>query len=486
MKIIRSTDMGGKTMSRINAIVLILTLGSALALGSPPRHPDELVIDPIEFKRMEVENVTLASGIPVYFFENHDLPLVRFSILFRMGTRYLPVDEFAASRLMQSAWRDGGTLELPPDSLDQVLVSKNIRISSFVGATSGGVNVSCVKEDLATALAHWRDVLLEPRFDGERLERAKGKRQTSLEQINNNPGRIVNWRYTWLVGGRDRADLYPESKAAIASVDAADLRRLHERFIHPENAIIGVSGDIEPDEAVEILDDLLAGWSGSAGFAPLVKPERTPRPEPGVYVLPGDYAQSQIRMGRNVSNLTMLDPELASARLQNFAFGYGRVYYRTRQEGLSYGCGVILSVGDESPSPRAIGGCPPEVTLQLLKVVQEDALHVQSEPLTTGEVETAKAFFIGRAIQQNERASSLVDQKLDDLINGRPADHFDRYFAALGAADSVSVNYCSTEFSHMNDSLVVVVVGDPAKFEAPLDSLGLGPVIELEPYVFGQ
>ena len=38
----------------------------------------------------------------------------------------------------------------------------------------------------------------------------------------------------------------------------------------------------------------------------------------------------------------------------------------------------------------------------------------------------------------------------------------------------------------MNDSLVVVVVGDPGKFEAPLDSLGLGPVVQLEPHTFGQ
>jgi zinc protease len=473
-------------MNRLCAVALLLMLCVVQVRGATPRHPDELEIAPIDFKRMDVQSETLANGIPVYIFENHDLPLVRVAIRFRMGTRYLPVERFAASKLMGAVWRDGGTRELPPDSLDQVLVERNISINGFVGDTSGGVSMSCVRDDLDAALAYWRDILLEPRFDAKRLERAKGKRQKSLEQINNDPGRIADWRFTWLVGGSDRREIYPESKAAIAAVDAKDLRDLHERFIHPLGALIGVSGDIEPDEAVALLNALLEGWSGSPGFRPPEKPERVPMPEPGVYVLPGDYAQSQIRMGRRVSNLTELDPELASARLQNFALGYGRVYYRTRQEGLSYGCGVLLSVGNEGSGLKALGSCRPEVTLQLLQTVREEVARCETEPLTAAEVEAAKAFFIGQAIKQNELASSLVNQKLNDLINGRPADHFDRYFAALGAADSVSVNRCAREFSHMNDSLVVVVVGDPDKFEAPLDSLGLGPVVQLEPHTFGQ
>ncbi len=472
--------------SRMLFILLPTMLLAGLSSAETPRHPEELSFEPIEFEMAEAERDTLSSGIPVFLYQDESLPLLSISIRFRMGLRYLPEESFAAARLLGSVWRDGGTESIAPDSLDERLAGKNIRISAWSEETSGGVSVSMVSEDLHEGLELWREVLLRPGFDEGRLERAKGKRVKFLQTINNSPGRIADRHFSYLVDGESYPGNYLESKAEIESVTADELRGLHRRFVHPRNALIGVSGDFQGDEILALLDEVLSGWEVDAGFSLPVRRDWTPRPEPGVYILPGEYAQSQIRVGRKVMDLDLQSADYAAATIQNYAVGFGRIFFHTRQEGLSYGCGLILDVGDEHSTLRTLGSCRPEVTVQLIEAVLEEARGGGTDPLSDEEIETSRNFLIGDVIQRNERARDIVSQSLHDLVNDRPADHLERYFETLKRADREGIQRCGRDYNHLADSLVVLVLGDPSKFETPLESLGLGPVRELEPIRFGE
>lgn len=472
-------------MNRILMLIVLTGMVGTL-LADTPRHPDELSFEAIHFEMAKAERDTLALGIPVYMFRDSSLPLLNVSIRFRMGKRYLPTESFSAMGLMGSVWRDGGTSKLSADELDERLVKKNIRISAWASGLSGGVSVNMVSEDLHEGLALWRDVLLQPGWQEDRLERAKAQRIKRFQDINNDPGRIVEKHFARLLSGSGHPANYLESQSGINAVEPKTLEELHARFVHPRNAIIGVSGDFDPEEILPLLDALLSDWQASEDFVLPEKQNWDPAPEPGVYLLPGDYAQSHIRMGRTVFDLDRDSPDYAAARIHNYAVGYGRVFFRTRQAGLSYGCGILLNVGNERSSLKTLGSTRPETTVELLQAVLEEVDPDGSKPLSDTEVETARNFLVGQVIQRNERPSSIVSQIMSDLINDRPEDHYESYFDHLLGAESKRVRRCGRDYNHMNDSLVVLVLGDPDKFSMPLDSLGLGPAQELEHIRFGE
>jgi zinc protease len=463
-------------------------LGGALeAAGAPtPRHPDELTLPPMQFNPIPAERVELACGVPAVLYENHDLPILNLTLQFRMGTRYLPAEEHTACALFGALWRDGGTRSLPPDSLDAILTALDANVTAWIGDRSGQVDVSLSSEDVERALPLWAEVALRPGFDADRLERARANRLRELQEINNDPGAIADRHLGWLLYGRDFPGVHLATRAEIEGVTVDQLRALHARFVRPENAIVGVSGDFDRRTMVKLLDRLFRDWPRVGPYlAPAPEPW-TPAPQPGVYLLRGDYAQSQVRVGRLVPDLTDDSPDRAAASILSFALGYERVFYRTREEGLSYGTYLMLGVDPERATLTGGGSGRGDATLPLLRAMFEECDRLATDPIAGPDLEAARVFMIGREVQGSATAASIVYRKVRDLLRGRPDDYREQYLQSLKSASAEDIDRLARRHVTVDDPWVVLVLGDPSTFGAPLDSLGLGPVREVEPVVFGE
>ncbi len=469
------------------AIVLLVwwtCLGAAGA--TTPRHPDELELGQIDYTFPHTDEAFLKSGIPVYLFENHDLPLLDVDIRLRMGTRFLPAEQFTACGLLGRLWRSGGTETLPPDSLDKRLAELDVTISASLATRFASVSVSLVSADMHEALPLWRDVLLHPGLEQERLERAKQQSLKDLQAINNDPFYLAYTRFSWLLYGEDYPEAISDTRESIEAVEREDLVRIHRRFVHPSNAIIGVSGDFQKDQLLAFLNDLLEGWASREALEPLRMDPWILHPSPGVYLLRSDDQQSQVRIGRIVRGLTQISPDYAAARIFDFALGYGRIFYRSRGEGLSYGATVMLTAGDEKSELHGFGSTRAETTAELLRAMSEEVDRVHTEPLSEEEMETSRAFIIGTYINASETARSVVSRKLDTIIRNRPSDYLDAHLERLKTATLDDMAEIADKYVSLEDSVVVLVIGNPDAFQTPLDSLGFGPVTELEPVVIGE
>jgi predicted Zn-dependent peptidase len=278
-----------------------------------------------------------------------------------------------------------------------------------------------------------------------------------------------------------------DTRAEVEAVTRLDLVDLHRLFVHPSRAIIGASGDFDRDELIAMLDGALRGWVDSAGAPlPLSRAEWRPAPSPGVYLLPGDYEQSQIQVGRIDRRLTLASPDYPASRVTDFAFGWGRVFYETRERGLSYGTGVFLKTDDEKSLVWGMGSGRAEVTAELLGVILDEMRDLEKEPITKEEVESARMFRIGSEVGEDERPRDVVYGQVTDVVEGRPATFREDYIKGLKEAGVEDVNRAARKYLASLDSLVVLVVGDPSRFDEPLDSLGLGEPTILEPYLFGE
>jgi zinc protease len=465
---------------------LLLTAGRIAARADTPRRPEELTLPEMRFPALSAEKVVLSNGIPVVLYENHDLPILDLTMAFRMGTRYLPADLHTPCALFGELWRDGGTTSISPDSLDSILTAFDATVSAQVGFRSGSVRVSLSSEDVRSALPLWRDVILHPGFEADRFARAKANRLRELQAINNDPADIADHHLDWLLLGRDFPSARLETRPDIEGATLEQLRSLHARFVRPQNAIIGVSGDFQRKEMLALLESLFRDWPVGGPYEPPVAEPWTPDPQPGVYLLRGDYAQSQVRLARLIPDLTDDSPELAAAQILSYGLGYERVFYRTREEGLSYGTAVMLNVGQERSQLRGFGSGRGEATLPLLRAMLEECKRVGADPIRGNDLEAARIFQLGMEVRSQETAAAIVSTKVNDLLRGRADDFHERYLERLKTAGETEVARLAERYVTIDEPWVVLVVGDPAQFGLPLDSLGLGPVRELTPVVFGE
>ncbi len=95
-----------------------LLLLAACAGSRPPAAPDRLRLPPAGFAPPEAATLRyeLANGTPVYALEDHELPLVTLTLLFRGGAVLDPPGREGLAELTAAVWPAGGAGSAPPPS----------------------------------------------------------------------------------------------------------------------------------------------------------------------------------------------------------------------------------------------------------------------------------------------------------------------------------------------------------------------------------
>ncbi|MBC8426762.1 insulinase family protein, partial [bacterium] len=214
---------------------VLLAAGFAAAADTP-RHPDELSLGDLTFTMPEPVEARLSSGLRVMLFENHDLPLVTLSVHISMGNRYLPPERHTAYRVFGRLWDEGGAGERGPDEMDSRVAALGMSLSVGGAARQGYVTAAMAREDLDAGAELWRDLLLHPRFDAARLERAKARLLKDVQGINDNPNRLADTWFWRLLAGPDTPEGRVHTRAGIEAGGRPAVRGLLRRFVRPGRA----------------------------------------------------------------------------------------------------------------------------------------------------------------------------------------------------------------------------------------------------------
>ncbi len=467
-------------------LITVLMLVAFQAVAETPHHPDELVLSDLTFEMPIAEETFLSNGIRLLIFENHDLPLVHISAYLSTGSRYLTPDRYPVNRVLNRVWDEGGIGDLSADEVDVKKAALGITLNSGVSYAKAYVQTFMVREDLQDGVAMWGDLLLRPRFDQERIDRAKEQIIKDIEGANDNPDRLAELWFRRLLAGEGTPGWHNLTSEEIYAVTQEELQDLYEYHIRPERVVVGISGDITMDEAVDLLEPLVGNWKSETEAEDLEPFLWERKPKPGLYLLPGDFEQCHLRMGSDLPDLTDLSADFPEVKLLDFGVGYLRVYYRTRSEGLSYGTGTRFIAGMDRGKFYAMGSSKPEKIIQLISSVREEIDGLSTRPLDKDECETVRSFILGTKIQGMETARDIVSERLREIVLGQPDDYTASFIAGIQAASVESMARVANRYINFGPETVVLVVGNPEGGVEALEALGLGPVTVLESIKFGQ
>ncbi len=425
------------------------------------------------FQPRQPKRIQLSNGMVIFLQEDHELPLIDGTARIHGGSVNEPVDKVGLVDIYGEVWRTGGTKSQTGDQLDDFLEVRAAKVETGGGPDSTTISFSCLKGDLDDVFKAFVDVLQNPEFRADKIEIAQKGENDSISRRNDEVSEIAHRESIKLAYGADNPYARVPEYATVAAVTRQDLIDWHGKYVHPNNIILGISGDFD---AAAMEARLRAAFDSWPKGPDLPKNEIQYNPaKPGYYLIPKeDVNQSNIRMV--AMGTTRDNPDYYAISVFNEAFGGGfssRLFNDIRtKRGLAYGVGGGIGTNFGHPGILQISiGTKSQSTIESIQATDEDIDNLATKPITDDEIQRAKDSILNAFIFRLDSPDKILGERMAYEYYGYPPDWLDKYQAEVKKVTAADVNRVAAKYLHKNQ-LAVLVVGNTKDFDKPLSSLG--------------
>ncbi len=433
----------------------------------PPFHP------------AEPKRIPLPNGMIIFLQEDHELPLIDGSIRIRGGAQQETPAKIGMVDLYGEVWRTGGTKAQTGDQMDDYLEAHAAKVETNGGGDSTSIGWSCLKADFDDVFKIVLDLLHDPEFRADKLELAQSQFEESIARRNDNPASIAARESLKLAYGPNSPYARQAEYATILAVKRDDLLAWHKQYVHPNNMIVGISGDFDSAAMEAKLKAAFASWP-KGPVAPKTKVEINPA-KPGYYLVSKeDVNQSNVRMV--APGTDRRNPDYFAIEVFNEVMGGGfssRLVQDIRTKlGLAYSVGGGIGTSFDHPGvTRFVLGTKSESTIQAIQAVYGDVDDLQKKPITDDEIKRAKDSILNSFIFNFDTPDKVLHERMAYEFYGYPLNFLEQYRAGIEKANVADVNRVAGKYLH-KAQLAVLVVGNPKDFDKPLSELG--PVTNID------
>jgi zinc protease len=465
-----------------NLLLLLLAMATTLpaqhAAGQVTNWKQIPVPQLPAFKPQQPKRIELSNGMVIFLQEDHELPLIDASARIRGGSVNEPADKTGLVDIYGEVWRTGGTKSQTGDQLDDFLEVRAAKVETGGGPDSTTISFSCLKGDLDDVFKAFVDVLQNPEFRADKIDIARKAMQDAISRRNDEIGEIAHREAVRLAYGPENPYARIPEYSTVGAITRQDLIDWHGKYIHPNNIILGISGDFDSAAMESRLRAAFESWPKGPAF-PKNNIQYNPA-KPGYYLIPKeDVNQSNIRMV--AMGTTRDNPDYYAISVFNEAFGGGfssRLFNDIRtKRGLAYGVGGGIGTNFGHPGILQISmGTKSQSTVEAVQAVDEDVTNLTKEPITEDEIQRAKDAILNAFIFRLDSPDKILVERMTYEYYGYPPDWLDKYQAEIKKVTAAQVNAVAAKYLH-KDQLAVLVVGNTKEFDKPLSSLG--PVKEI-------
>jgi zinc protease len=465
-------------LSTIFAAATMLSLLTG-ATGQATSY-QQIPIPPLPaFHPQQPKRIQLSNGMVIFLQEDHELPLIEGSARIRGGSRNEPASKVGLVDFFGEVWRTGGTRAQTGDQLDDFLEVRAAKVETGPGPDSTTISLSCLKGDFDDVFKVFVDLLRNPEFRADKLDLAQRQAEDGISRRNDQVGGIAARESTKLAYGADNPYAREAEYSTIAAITRQDLLDWHKTYIHPNNIILGLSGDFDAAAMEARLRAAFDSWSKGAD---LPKDDIQYHPaKPGYYLIPKeDVNQSTIQMVTLGS--TRNNPDYYAIAVFNTAFGGGfssRLFNDIRtKRALAYSVGGGIGANFGHPGIQEFEmSTKSQSTIESIQALNEDLDDLAKKPITDAEIKQAKDAILNAFIFRLDSPDKVLAERLTYEFYGYPADWLDKFPTEIQNVTAADVNRVAAKYIH-RDQLAVLVVGNTKEFDKPLSSLG--PVKEID------
>lgn len=444
----------------------LVTLATAQIDRSQRPQPGPSPIIQLE----EFETFTLDNGLQVIVVENHQVPMVSFQLSLDID----PVMEGDAKGYISlggSLLREG-TTNRSKQEIDEAIDFIGANLSTF----SSGMFASSLVRHQETLLELMSDILLNPSFPEQELERLVTQQTSNLATARSDAGTMARNVGTAAAFGPSHPYGEIMTEESLRNVNTDLIREYYHTYFRPNVAYMVIVGDITRQEAERVMNQYFSNWE------PAQVPTRsypTPIPPAGRRVAFADRTgavQSVVNVTYPVV-LTPGHPDAIRASVMNFILGggafSGRLLQNLREDkGYTYGAYSNLSTDRLVSRFTATAEVRNNVTDSTVVEILGEMERLIREPVDEESLDLVKNYMTGSFARSLESPRTIANFALNIALHNLPEDYYATYLEKLNAVTAKDVQEVAAKYLKTENAIIVVagsrdeVAGSLERFSA--------------------
>jgi zinc protease len=419
----------------------------------------------------------LSNGLTVLVNERTGVPIVSANLVVKTGSEANPIDKPGLASFT-AAMLDEGTATRPALAIADEVAQLGASLSSNSSPDASQVSGTSLRRTFPDLLTIMADVVRNPTFPVEEIERQRASRLASLVQQRENPGTVATTTMFAALYGPSHPYGFPEigNEASNKSMTQDDMRQFWTSNFVPNNAALIVSGQITVDELKPLVERALGDWARGTAAPPFQGQPATTGARL-VLVDKGAAPQTQLRVAS--IGLPRSTPDYESVVVMNEALGglfSSRINLNLReQHGYTYGASSQF-VFRRSPGPFLIAsGVRTDATGPAVNEILKEVRRMRETDLSPEELTLAKDSLIRSLPSQFETSSRVTNSTSNIFVYDLGLDYYARLPDRYAAVSVESVRGVAQKYL-VPENLIVVAVGDQARIRGELQKLGLGNI----------
>lgn len=441
--------------------------------------------EPPVAKFPELQRAVLSNGLKVVLAKRQSVPLVNFNLMVDAG---YAADQFAipGTASLAMSMLDEGTEKRSALEINEELSMLGANLNTGSNLDISTVSLSVLKSNLNAALDIYADVVLNPAFPENELERLKKERISTIKQEKASPFPMALRVLPQFIYGKDHAYGNPftgsGTEESVTNLRREDLRKFHKTWFKPNNATLVVVGDITLNDVVDLLEKRFNNWK--SGDVPVKNIGTVAhKTEPVIYVMDRPGALQSLIIAGQAAPPKANPEEIAIECMNNILGGQfvSRVNMNLREDKhWSYGAFTFL-IGARGQRPFMVyASVQTDKTKESVAELQKELKDILStRPPTEQELYRVTENMI-LELPGSWETNNEVNRAIAEIVRfGYSDQYFQTYADAIKGITLQDVSGAAKTVVHPG-KLIWVVVGDRSKIEAGLQELGIGEIYPLD------
>lgn len=428
-----------------------------------------------------INKAVLSNGLKIYHAYRENVPIVNFELIINGGhSTDQPGKEGLATMLMSML--DEGTKTRSALEISEETSLLGAGLSCDADINFFNLELSALKQRLSESLELFSDVLLNPVFPENELERLKKERYAGIEREKAAPLSLGLRVFPKLLYGEGHPYSKPFSgsgfRESVEKITREDLIKLYEKYFTPGNSSLIITGNITLEEIIPELEKLLSGWKGGKAELPLISEALHPD-KPVIYLLNRTGSlQSIIFGGLLAPEKTMNEPAIEAMNMILGGTFTSRINMNLREDKhWSYGSGSFLRNAKVQRPYIFYGIVQGDKTKEaLLELYKEISGITGNAPVTEDETEKTKLNLVYQLPGYWETTSAVGDSISEIVRLGLPEDFIYKYSTIVKSLGKNDIQDAANQLLKP-DHITWVVVGDAAQISEPLKEIGYEVVL---------
>lgn len=408
---------------------------------------------------LDIKRTVLPNGLVVLYSEKHSLPIVMVTLLVKASQLNEPQEKAGlanlAAELLTEGTKNRKSIEIS-DEIEFIGAS----LDASAGSDYTTITLSVLKKDINKGFDLFSDILLNPIFPQEEIDRKRELIKGFLRQREEEPSFLAGRAFKkWVFGEHPYGRLTEGSVETVDNIKRENLIKFHSDYFLPNNSILSVVGDLTSEELDAFIEKYLSEWK-KAELPSRVVEKLSSEKKKKIIKIDRDLTQANIILGN--LGISRDNPDYYAVSVMNYILGGGgfasRLMQSIRDEmGLAYDVHSFFSAGEEEGSFQVSIQTKNESANTAIDEILKQIDRIKKERVSNQELSDAKSYLTGNFPIRLDTNKKIADFLANVEFYNLGLDYVEKYPVYVNSVTKEDILRVAQRYLDSENYVLVVV-----------------------------